>query len=794
MLPHPAPNKNPPAGGSIPPQRNLRETPPPPSSGIGQLDPADASAWLAALLDSAEDAIFTQDLDDRILSWNHGAQRLFGYTAAEAVSQPVALIVPPDRLYEQPALLQRIRQGDLVEQYETVRRRKDGSLVEVSLTASPVRDHDGRIIGATKIVHEITEKRRAEEKNRQFAAIVESSDDAIFSNNLQGAILSWNLGAERLFGYTAAEVIGRPTTMLIPLGRHDEEAQILPRIRRGERVEHFETVRRRKDGSLIDVSLTVSPLQNASGHVIGASKIARDIGDRKRGDESARRLAAIVECSDDAIISKNLDGIIQSWNRAAERLFGYTAAEAVGQSVLLLIPEGRHDEEPAILERLRRGERIDHYETVRRRKDGALLDISLSVSPIVDGGGRVVGASKIARDITAQKRVQRELREAHERALAANRAKDNFLATLSHELRTPLNPVLLLASEAAQNASLPASVRADFEAIRKGVELEARLIDDLLDVARITKGKLVLNTADHDLHAILRDAITTVRPDLEAKQQTLACDLAASSLIVRGDATRLQQVLWNVLKNAVKFTPEHGCISVGTRINHARHCAVVEISDTGIGLAREDLERIFDAFNQVAQPQPAGHRFGGLGLGLTISRLLTELHRGTIRAQSEGRGRGATFVLELPLAPGNPPPPAAADKPATVSAAAAPEPKRILLIEDHEASRTALAHLLRRRKFEVVPAGSAAEARTMAGARPFDLAVVDIGLPDADGVTLIEELVRSRHMKAIALTGFGMEEDIKRSQAAGALAHLTKPISIQALDKALAASFGSTAP
>lgn len=245
----------------------------------------------------------------------------------------------------------------------------------------------------------------------RLAAIVESSDDAIISKDLNGVITSWNDGGEQIFGYTADEAIGKPVTMLMPEDRRNEEPGILKRIRKGERIRHYETVRMHKDGRLIDISLTVSPIFDEQGRVIEASKIARDITQRRREQIEIEKLAAIVDSSSDAIITKDLDGVITSWNSGAEAVFGYTASEAVGQHVTMLMPPDRVDEEPGILSRIRSGQEVDHYETIRRRKDGRLINISLSVSPISDANGRIIGASKIARDITEQKRLATAERE-----------------------------------------------------------------------------------------------------------------------------------------------------------------------------------------------------------------------------------------------------------------------------------------------------------------------------------------------------------------------------------------------
>ena len=281
-----------------------------------------------------------------------------------------------------------------------------------------------------------------------LAAIVASSDDAIVSKDLQGYVTSWNRAAERLFGYTPDEMIGQHITRIIPTARHGEEDYVLSRVRAGLKVEHFETVRQRKDGSLLDISLTVSPVRDASGRIVGASKVARDISERKRMQREERRLAAIVESSQDAIVGKDLDDIVQSWNRGAERMFGYTEEEMVGRSITQIIPEDRLEEEQGVLARIRAGMEIQHFETIRRRKDGRLLEVSLSVSPIRTKSGEIIGASKIARDISEQKRLLRAVEE-------SSRAKDEFLATLSHELRTPLNTVVGY-THMLQNGSWPA--------------------------------------------------------------------------------------------------------------------------------------------------------------------------------------------------------------------------------------------------------------------------------------------------------------------------------------------------
>ena len=428
------------------------------------------------------------------------------------------------------------------------------------------------------------------------------------------------------------------------------------------------------------------------------------------------------------------------------------------------------------------------------RPQGGFVWVRNSVAFIRNAQGVVESALAVTEDITSSKRTEKELERARDEALAASRAKDDFLAALSHELRTPLNPVLLLASEAAEDRTLPEQVRADFATIRKNVELEARLIDDLLDLTRITRGKLLLDMRSHDVHAILRDALGTVRGDLETKKIVPALNLAPGHLLVLADAVRLQQVFWNVLKNAVKFTPDYGEISIATRISADQSELTVEITDSGIGLEPAEIERIFDAFSQGDHAGPTGsHRFGGVGLGLAISRMLVELHRGTISAASEGRGRGARFTIELPLlradtrAPVETKPAGEAAPPnGTAPTQAQALRGRVLLVEDHAPTRSTLQQLLMRRHYEVVAAGSVAEARVAMENERVDFVISDIGLPDGNAYELMEEL-RSRHgLTGIALTGYGMESDIARSHAAGFAIHLTKPLRVQLLDEALA--------
>ena len=374
------------------------------------------------------------------------------------------------------------------------------------------------------------------------------------------------------------------------------------------------------------------------------------MSERKRTDLTRAHLAAIVESSDDAIVSKTLQSIILSWNKGAERLFGYSADEAIGQPITMLIPPDRRDEEQQILERIVRGERIEHFETVRVSKDGRRIDISLTISPIRNAGGAIVGASKVARDISHRKSLEArnsELREreqlARQEAEAANRAKDEFLAMLGHELRNPLSPILT----ALQLMKLRGGGGLERErtVIERQVSHLTRLVDDLLDVSRIARGKVELKEELVEIAEVVAKAIEIATPLLDQRTHALDVDVPRT-LWVRGDSIRLNQVVSNLLTNAAKYTPPGGRITV--RATEERGEIVIRVRDTGIGIAPDVLPHVFDLF--VQERQAIDRSQGGLGLGLTIVRNLVERHGGTVSAHSDGPGTGSEFVVRLPRA------------------------------------------------------------------------------------------------------------------------------------------------
>jgi len=470
---------------------------------------------------------------------------------------------------------------------------------------------------------------RYDENAARLAAVATITDEALIAADAGGIITEWNGAAERLFGYAAADVLGTPLAAIVTL----PSAPLDP-------THAVEITGTRKNGTTLAMSLSIAPIADANGRPRGAVYIARDPGERARVQRATKHFTAIVESSDDAIVSKDLNGVIVSWNDAATRMFGYTAEEIVGRSIRTVIPLDRQDEEDEVLARIRRGERVEHFETIRQRKDGSMFPVSLTISPILDDNGRVTGASKIARDISERKRLE-------ERLFEANRLKDEFLATLSHELRTPLNAILGYAHMIKSGAVSAENLDRAIDTIERNARSLTKLVEDVLDVSRIVSGKMRLHAQLMPLSEVVTAAIEAILPAADAKGVRVDTHIDPDAGMVHGDPDRLQQVAWNLLSNAVKFTGRGGYVRIDVRREHDEVCFIV--CDSGMGISAEFLPHLFERFRQA---ESGTRRPGGLGLGLNISKQLVELHGGTITAESAGVGQGATFRVSLPAAQG----------------------------------------------------------------------------------------------------------------------------------------------
>jgi PAS domain S-box-containing protein len=635
----------------------------------------------------------------------------------------------------------------------------------------------------------------AEESSSRLAAIVASSDDAIISKNLDGVIVTWNEGATRIFGYRPDEVIGRSITLLIPPDRQEEEPAILARLRRGERVDHYQTVRLRKDGSLVDISLTVSPLRNAAGEIVGASKIARDITQQKRAEEALRvsneRFRLMADSAPVFIWIADHTKARNWFNKGWLEFTGRTADEEAGFGWT----QNVHEDDLARCLQVY-GEGFDSRRPFRseyrvRRANGMARWIIEQATPLFEGvGGSFSGYIGSCVDFTESKQIQadreetlRAERAAREEAERVGRLKDEFLATVSHELRTPLNAILGWASLLRRLAPGSDDHTRGLQTIERNARVQGQIIADLLDMSRIISGKVQLDVQAIDLQDVINAALDAVKLSIEAKKLRLRVTLDARAGRLRGDPGRLQQVFWNLLTNAVKFTPSGGRIDVVMeRVNsHVE----VSIEDSGIGIKPEFLAFVFDRFRQADASTTRRH--GGLGLGLSIVKHLIELHGGSVRVKSGGDGLGATFVIALPISVIRTEEASPVERTAfsdvDVSTIELPSLRgvRALVVDDQEDARILICRLIEEHGGRCALAASAADALRMVAVEDVNILISDIGMPDVDGYELIRK-VRAlqppavRNIPAIALTAYARADDRQRALLAGFQMHVSKPV------------------
>jgi PAS domain S-box-containing protein len=796
----------------------------------------DNEEQLRAVADTAPDAIFTINEKSTLLFVSQAAERIFGYTASELLGQPLTMLMPEYLRNLHRAGIKRYVETGLRhiswEAIELPGLRKDGREILLEISFSEFTSKGKRHF--TGIARDITERKRAETKLSQMAAIVESSDDAIISKELDGVIVSWNPGAERLYGYTAAEAIGQPVTMLIPPDLTDEEPHIIERIKRGESVDHYDTVRLGKDGTRVDVSLTVSPVKNAAGRIVGASKIARDITKRKRAEEAQRFLA---EASRELASSLEYQTTLVNVARMAVPTLadwctvdiveedGSTKRLAVAHADLAKVVwanelQKRYPDDPNAQQGVANVLRTGKSELYREVPDALLVAVaqdaehlqlmreigftSAIVTPLV-AHGRTLGAISfvtaesgrrygpedlaLAENLAERAALAIDNARLYLAAQQANRLKDEFLATLSHELRTPLTAVLgwshlLRAGQLDEKSAANA-----LETIERNARAQSQLIEDLLDVSRIIVGNLRLDVRLVDPGYFIESAIEALRPAAKAKDVRIQKVMDTGVSHVAGDPARLQQVVWNLLSNAIKFTPKGGRIQV--RVERVNSHIEIAISDTGAGIKPEFLPHVFERFRQADQQTTRHH--GGLGLGLAIVRHLIELHGGTVEAESPGEGQGATFIVKLPVVSvyqkkgvAERVHPTARDILPSFECPERMDGMKVLVVDDEADTRELLNIGLGQCGAEVTSVGSAQEALEAINKERPDLLVSDIGMPDEDGYELIKRVraLPARHggkIPAIALTAYARTEDRLRALRAGYQMHVTKPVELAEL-------------
>lgn len=543
--------------------------------------------------------------------------------------------------------------------------------------------------------------------------------------------------------------------------------------------------------------VVVAPVESSvdGGRPLRLIAVSRDITAAKQSEQALResesRFRAIVSHAITGVVQADAGGRMVFVNQRWCEMTGYSEMELLGMTIADITDPAFLKQTMESVSTLMKSEASFRLEKRYLRKDGSAFWADSNVSAMRGADGEYQGLVAVVLDMTERRNAELSLRLAMEQAEMASRAKDNFLAALSHELRTPLNPVLMTASALCEDESLPQYVREQLAMIERNVALEARLIDDLLDLTRIVRGKLTLHAEQCDMNSLIGLVVEIVREEAFEKQITIELDLAAQHSSLMGDPARLQQVFWNLLRNAVKFTPHGGQVrilsrNVGTDGN--KHVCI-DVKDNGIGLDAAAMDRIFEPFEQASASQE--HKFGGLGLGLAIARAIVDLHQGAIYARSEGRGCGSTFTVDLPGATVSPLPPPLVTKGLDGAmlhdgANQESEPKmRLLVVEDHAPTMQVLTRLLRRAGHHVITAGLLADARAAAAAHSFDAVISDLGLPDGTGIELMAELRARYGLRGVMLSGYGMEEDLRRSREAGFIAHLVKPIDVKELRRAL---------
>jgi PAS domain S-box-containing protein len=763
---------------------------------------------LAAIVESSDDAIVSKDLDGVITAWNGAAERMYGYTAEEAIGKSIRLIVPDDVAAEEDEVLRRIRAGERVEHFETRRRCKDGTTVHVSVTVSPIRDDVGAVIGASKVARDITARTQIE---RDRTTLLESEraarhDLEVAVQQLQTALhaghmgtweyalgtdtVKWSPGLEAIHGYAPGTFPGTFEAFRNEIHPEDRDRvlQAIADAAEQRRDHHIEYRIVRADGAVRWVEGRGQLFSDASRQATRMVGVCADVTERKQAEE---RFRMAVEAAPAAMLMVDQHGTIVLTNALTEQVLGYTRDEIIGRPLDRLVPPRFRERHPeyrkGFFSEPRQRTMGAGRDLYALRKDGSELPVEIGLSPIHTHEGTFVLAA--VTDITERKQVEAQRAELLERERAAraelervNVMKDEFLAVLSHELRTPLNAVLGYAHLLA-SGSLPAG-RTDhaIDAIRRNAQAQARLVESLLDLSRVMAGKLELSEERVDLAAVVDAAFDVVRPEADAKNVVLAVSPSSAPVSVVGDASRLQQVFWNLLSNAIKFTPRGGRVDVA--LEAADGQVIVTVADTGRGITPEFLPYIFDRYKQ----GDAEKGSSGLGLGLALVRELVCAHGGSVVATSPGEGAGSTFTVTLPMS--------LVQGAGLAESTARPNqqlpPIDILVVDDDGDVRDLLALLLEARGARVRTVSSAADALTGIRANRPDVLLADLRMPEQDGYSLIRSIRaeergqrNGRRLAAIAVSAEATITDRERAIAAGYDGHVGKPIDPDRLTQAI---------
>ncbi|HEX8285281.1 MAG TPA: PAS domain S-box protein [Pyrinomonadaceae bacterium] len=792
-------------------------------------------AFLAAIVESSSDAVIGKTLGGTITSWNAAAERVYGYTAEEAVGRHISFIVPDELREDLGQLMERLGRGERVERVETVRLRKGGERLDVSLVVSPIRDPSGRLVGASTVARDVTEQRRTEDERARLARLVEHERERLKNlvANVPGVVWeAWGQPdetsqridfvsdhVEQMLGYTVEEWLRTPNFWLSIVHPEDRE-RAAAEARAiyesgGGGASQFRWVRR--DGRAVHVEAQSRAILDEGGRPVGMRGVTMDISERKAAEERLRFIAEASRVLGSSLdYETTLEGLA---HLAVEALADYCLVDLIDDDgrVRRVAATHRDPRMRPLVERLREfppgPQSAGVPRVLRTGRPEAFADVSEETLPRLardeeharvlselglksfltvplEARGRTIGALTFsstrarrdyteadvayAREIAARAALAIENARLYARAQEVNRAKDEFLATLSHELRTPLTPILgwthmirsgrLGANESAQGIRV----------IEKNSQSLSRLINDLLDMSSILSGKMRIERAAVDLHSVVREAAETVRPQADARSVALDVQTGPPST-VSGDRTRLIQVFWNLLHNAVKFSPEGGRVRV--RVHALEGRALVEVEDDGDGIAPEFLPHVFERFRQADMGTTRQH--GGLGLGLALVKSFVEAHGGAVAVESKGEGRGSRFTVSLPAAEGAGERRGSGDLEAGEGEPCPEETCRVLVVEDAPDTLEMLRVVFKARGYTALACSTPEEALRVAESGRFDIIVSDIGLPGIDGYELIARLRELPHLRgvpALALTGYAARRDAEAALAAGFDAHVPKPV------------------
>ncbi len=765
--------------------------------------PRDGPSWtLVAEYDMAELLQYVSQVERSLLVLLLLAAMLAtasGTLLARSISRPIKRLT---------ATATDILQGNLDAKAPDV-----GGKDETGLLSRTFNKMTGDLVDANgRLQQEVTQRQQAEEALREseqrFRLLVEATSDWIWQVDERGVFTYVSPQVRDLLGYEPEEIVGHTPFDLMPspearrMSAYAEET-----MARAEPLSGVESRYVHRDGWQVVIETSGVPVVNPDGKLVGYRGVNRDVTQRKRSEEKLLRLSAIVESSDDSIVAETLDGVIVFWNEGATLLYGYTEREALGRPAAMLVPSGLAVEDHGLLDKARRGHRTDHFDTLRQHKDGRPIDVSLNISPIKDDRGKVIGISTVARDITARKQAEAELKdyaavvESSNKALeefsraaeAASRAKSEFLANMSHEIRTPMTAILgfadILLSEERLDKAPPRRIKAAFETIKRNGEYLLELINDILDLSKIEAGKLEVERIDCSPVQVIADVASLMRVRAESKGLPLTIEYGgAVPETIRTDPTRLRQILINLVGNAVKFT-ETGSVRLSSRLlpdSDGPRRMQFDVTDTGIGMTEDQATRLFQPFTQADSSTSRKH--GGTGLGLTISKRLAGMLGGNIKVESRLR-KGSTFsvTVEIGSLEGvrlleNP-----EEAVRTPASAASPETDleldcRVLLAEDGPDNQRLISFLLQKAGADVAVAenGEVASQRAIAAneqGSPFDVILMDMQMPVLDGYAATRKLRKHGYTRPIiALTANAMDGDREKCHRAGCDDYATKPI------------------